>query len=804
MPKNNILLQMFDVRPVDETGDLDWKKIERIERVLNVEEKFQKHEEKERRYVAMRDLEYNPRNAEIFQLGEKLKSEEVPFFSESSYVPEINYPEPEQENYFSREEQKFEEEEKVEYDPKKLKESFHFSDLFLPARFSLNFNPRKLAFSFASLSLIIALMIGGAAYGAKGLKIKGKVLGDSQEAYSNLNSAIDSIRNQNFESSGLEFEKSYEKFEEASKNLDEMGKIVIEISRFFPFSSKLSSGKNLVEAGKHIAIAGQSLNEIIKKVSYLQNPLGEKGNNNISFLEIFKSSEKDIKIVSAELDQIQENIDKINVDDLPEDKREQFSAIKEKLPSIRQFVKNFLGNSEIFSDLLGGNGPRKYLFLFQNNQEMRATGGFIGSYGIMDISEGRIRNFFIDGIFNPDGQLQEKIVPPKPIQKISAAWSLHDSNWFPDFPTSAKKAMDFYEKTGGPTADGVITLTPTIMQELLKITGPIEMKDYDVTIDSENFIEKTQYEVEVDYDKEENKPKKILSDLAPIILDRIFNARDAKSIAGIFEAFSEGLAQKHVLFYSQNEDLQKIISEKGWSGEILDTQKDYLSVINTNINGFKTDGVIDEKIEHIAEIQNDGTIIDTVTITRHHNGGDTDYEWWNKVNADYMRVYVPLGAKLLEAEGQTRETVNPPLDYDSLGFKKDPLVQKEEGNVLIDENSGTRIYEDSGKTVFANWTYVSPKETMVLRYKYLLPFKINLNSEKTEADSYSLLVQKQSGSIGSNFISDIKFPKNYKDIWNYPENNIEKGDSSLRLETKLDVDRFIGLVFTKSNVIINN
>jgi hypothetical protein len=123
--------------------------------------------------------------------------------------------------------------------------------------------------------------------------------------------------------------------------------------------------------------------------------------------------------------------------------------------------------------------------------------------------------------------------------------------------------------------------------------------------------------------------------------------------------------------------------------------------------------------------------------------------------------------------------------------------------MLIDENSETRIYEDSEKTVFANWTYVSPQETMTLEYKYLLPFKINLENQDKPADSYSLLAQKQSGSVGSKFTSSIKFPKNYKIEWNYPE-NIENKGNELQVKTKLDVDKFIGLVFTKSGAILND
>lgn len=880
MPKDRIIPQMFDVRPVDETGDLDWEKIKSIESILKLREKKLENKEKiirsepiEKQVLKPRTTRVLPKNyygnhfkdSKIYQLGEKFKSDEIPIFNpvcqdfEEKYNFQINpsqlsikdRPEPQpharkvfgpkkefkhfekirtfetpeekrlserkiiatkettpaqktypQQNPVSKTVFKEKGVQEIRYSKNelnKIKNQFRFSDLFIPAKFTFSFNPGKSSLYFGGISLMIVLLICGFSFGMRGLKIKGEVLGTSQEGYSDLNSAIDAIKNQNFESSALAFEDSYNKFSEASKSLDEMGRVFIEISRFVPFSSKISSGKNLVEAGKHISVAGQSLNRIIKTVNSLENPLNENGKN-ISFLEIFQSTEKEIQTLSQEINEIEKNVEKVNVLDLPDDKQQQFISLKGRIPEVSQVVDEFLGNSEIFVDLLGGNGPRKYLFLFQNNQEMRATGGFIGTYGLLDISEGRIRNFFIDGIFNPDGQLQEKIVPPKPIQKISAAWSLHDSNWFPDFPTSAKEAIIFYEKTGGPTADGVIALTPTVMQKLLEITGPIEMKEYEVTIDSENFIEKTQYQVEVNYDKEENKPKKILSDLAPIILDKIFNARDPKSIAKTFQALSSGLREKHVLLYSENKSLQKIISENHWSGEIINTQKDYISVINTNINGFKTDGVIDENVSHNAEIQNDGSIIDTVTIARRHNGGDSAYEWWNMVNDDYMRVYVPLGSKLLEVEGQTREINEDVLDYDALGFKRNPLIEKEEKGMIIDENSGTRIYEESGKTVFANWVYVSPKETVTIKYKYLLPFKINFISEEKPADSYSLLAQKQSGSIGSRFSFDISLPRDYSVIWNYPE-NLERESNKLKIETDLKTDAFFGLVFTKEGII---
>jgi hypothetical protein len=239
-----------------------------------------------------------------------------------------------------------------------------------------------------------------------------------------------------------------------------------------------------------------------------------------------------------------------------------------------------------------------------------------------------------------------------------------------------------------------------------------------------------------------------------------------------------------------------MISKQGWSGEVLNTSKDYLSVINSNINGYKTDGVIDETIEHHADIQTDGSIIDEVAITRKHNGGNTPYDWWNKVNADYIRVYVPGNSQLLDASGQTREFVSPPLDYQALGFKKDPQVEQEEQEIKVDDATGTRIYSENHKTVFANWIYVSPGETVVLKYKYKLPFKLVFDALQHPVDSYSALYQKQSGSEGSSLISNISYLGDFNPIWKFPD-DMKTESNVMALKTKLDTDKFIGIAFQK-------
>ena len=92
--------------------------------------------------------------------------------------------------------------------------------------------------------------------------------------------------------------------------------------------------------------------------------------------------------------------------------------------------------------------------LFENNNELRATGGFIGTYGNLKILNGKIQNIRVSSIYDLDGQLTENIKPPNPLLNVNSKWYMRDSNWFADFPQTAKTVSGFYEKKVGNTGSG--------------------------------------------------------------------------------------------------------------------------------------------------------------------------------------------------------------------------------------------------------------------------------------------------------------------------------------------------------------
>ena len=807
-----ILSALFDVRPVTDTGDLDMERIKQVKSIIDLK-------------GIKKDL-YKTQERVLDLSKEKIPSISIPKAVISLNETEIQI---ESSDELTREailaelaeiETSDKDLESIQFvsvekkEPKKEKtlekvldyDQFYFPEVAskkysspIQTEFKKPFISQKSSIiGFLIAGFLIALTIPGMAWFSQGINTKDEVLSSSLSAYQNLLAAQESLDQADWQTAEQNFNSAHLNFIEAHQEIKELGRVTLGILEHLPGGSLVSSGWHLVKVGESLAFAGQALSSTVNLFSLnslldnfdLPNQSNILASKDNSLTDSISLSQDNLAKALMEIQTASQELKQVKVESLPDEIQTGVISLKEKLPLVEEMLSQVLDYSDAFLKILGHDNSRQYLLIFQNNSEIRATGGFIGTYGLLTLDRGEIKDLFVDGIFNADGQLHEKIIPPKPIQKISTAWSMHDANWFPDFPTSAEKIEWFYEKTGGPTVDGVISLTPTVIERLLELTGPIPMPEYEVILDSSNFVELIQYEVEIDYDKVLNKPKKILVDFVPKFIEAV-NSLSFQEKQEVLDILFNCLTEKHILVYFNNSSLEEIMVKEGWAGELLETDKDYLSVVSSNINGYKTDKMIEETIEHQAEIQEDGSIIDTVTITRKHQGGNSEYDWWNRVNSNYLRVYLPLGSELISAQGQSLEIYQPPVDYQEQNFKKDSLVDSIESKMVIDQKTGTHIFKENYKTVFGNWVYVSPGETAVLTYVYKLPFKINLTKP---TDNYSLLVQKQSGSISSQFIHQLKFPSDWQVSWKYP-NNLSLKSGLLNLNADLKTDKFSGVTF---------
>ncbi len=616
---------------------------------------------------------------------------------------------------------------------------------------------------YLSIVLFFALIFIVLFFFNKGITAKNNIILNSTLAYDNVIKAQDYLKDLNFKQAGFEFAEAHKKFKQAQKEADGFGVKVLNSFSWVPFLSKINSGVNLINVGVELSFAGTVLSEAVEPLFKITSESIFLKKDEIvtkdNYGGVLASVVSNIKNSKLSFEKAEKSLNDVNPYDFPLEFQQSISELKNKFPEIKNKINKLSEYSDFATWILGYDNPKNFLIISQNTSEARATGGFIGSYGLLKSEFGYIRSIFMDDIYNLDGQLSYKVVPPSPIQKISTAWSTHDANWFLDFPTSAQKIAFFYEKAGGPTPDGIIAINEKVVLDILRLIGPIEMKDYELVLDADNFIDEIQYKVEKDYDVLENKPKKILNDMLPLLFEK-FSSLSENQLMRLFNIFVSNLDKKNIIIWANQSKYQNFVLEKGWAGQILDKSgSDYLAVVNTNINGFKTDRVVSQKITKITKIEKDGSIVNTVKIKRTHLGGSEKYEWLNKVNANYLRVYVPLGSELLDAQGHTTEENETPIDYEKAGFNFDEDVLKSENSLIVDKKTKTHIFKESDKTVFGNWVFVSPKEDVEVIYTYRLPFKLNTFKKSAELNT---IFQVQPGQE-----SVLDFKTELPDTWSF-------------------------------------
>lgn len=607
--------------------------------------------------------------------------------------------------------------------------------------------------SFAAMATLAVLPAG--AYGTLkngALPVSG-IIASASAGAQNLVSAAQAAEQFDFTAAGPDFRQAAASFTDANDGLGPLGRTVSYLAALLPAKSRLAAAAPLLEAGQESSTGGLIMSEALRRI------IGNSDVTNIDKLRLL-----DVAVLNAlpHFERANLALAAVPLFSVPAEYRDRVAAAQAELPNALDFLRRAAPALDLLTAAAGSDGPRRYLLVFQNNAELRPTGGFIGSFAVLDVKNGQIDKLNVPagGAYDLQGQLNLKLASPQPLHLVNPDWQFQDANWYPDFPTSAENLMRFYEHSGGTTVDGIIAVNETVMERLLDVLGPIDMPEYGKTITAQNFFYETQKEVEVDFDKTANRPKQFLADLAPKLLARL-QTMDADTVVRLGQQLMDALQAKELTFWMRHAEEQQQVANLGWDGGVRQTPGDYLMVVHTNIAGQKTDLVMHDAIQHEVKILPDGEAIVTLTLTRTH-AGEKGALFTGVRNVDFVRFYVPLGSELVSAQGFTAP--DPKLfKISEDGYGSDPTVAAEEAATKYDRDSGTRVGVESGHTVFGNWLQTDPGETTVATLVYRLPAntvrlvradasgwsdRLALAAGRTSPTrlDYRLLVQKQSGA----------------------------------------------------------
>jgi len=461
----------------------------------------------------------------------------------------------------------------------------------------------------------------------------------------------------------------------------------------------------------------------------------ETTNDRIQF--ILKSSRdlsEKIDGIADKVHQTNQLVNQVDVNYLPEELRgikikERFTQLKKPLHQASQFLD---GAKPLFENLpyfLGEKEIRKYLVIFQNDTEIRPSGGFLTAYAVLQIDKGEITPLLSKDIYDLDARFNSHLQAPRPIKKFLPQvyyWNLRDMNLSPDFKKSMETFYPHYQKVAQyPEVDAIIAVDTQLLADLLTVFGTVNVPgwgNFSAEADDRCYgCPQVVYALELLADKptnvKRNDRKAVLGPLMRTILINIMGA-PADKMSKLFQTVLTSLEEKHLLLYYPQEDKQEIFEKLNFAGRIKDFEGDYFHLNNTNFAGAKSNMFIKEEVKQTILPQKDGRIIKEVTVkyTNPSPASDCNLEsgglCLNGLYRDWFRFYVPKGSELIEMKGSETEAIT----YEELD------------KTVFEGFFGNKypLYPDGGVTI--------------VKLKYRLPFQY----EKDKP--YQLFIQKQPGA----------------------------------------------------------
>ncbi len=230
---------------------------------------------------------------------------------------------------------------------------------------------------------------------------------------------------------------------------------------------------------------------------------------------------------------------------------------------------------------LGSDKPARYLVLLQNPAELRPSGGFPGTMGLVTIDRGQLVSYSIfDGHTLTNAyiaQRRTKRPEPWPIDHYfpQDGFLLHDAGWYADFPMAGSTIMSMYAETDWPPINGVIAVDPATVEDLLQVTGPldieIEGEMRHVTADNVYDEIERQRRLIVDgirpWDKSREVHKEAVATIGEAIIENLKHADRGQMIEAV-KLLKRSADIRDIQAYSADPNLQAFLNERHWTGSL--------------------------------------------------------------------------------------------------------------------------------------------------------------------------------------------------------------------------------------------
>lgn len=419
--------------------------------------------------------------------------------------------------------------------------------------------------------------------------------------------------------------------------------------------------RNLIEISQKITDYDQYKKEFSKDVEDLVSSFLGK-----DLLEDVVSSQKQAKTAQAYYETVSRLLSRLNDfkdAQKKEDKQVEITNFIDSVESQKDSLLIYQQLSPIFDSLFGENGKKTYAVIFQNNQELRPTGGFVQAVALLTVDQGMLVDSQVFSSYELDKNLGGAVVPPDDVINLLGEnnWYLRDSNWDPDFVASSKQIKWFLEQETDKEIDGVIGINLFVLKNILKEFGPLELEEYNEIITDKNLFERSEFHSEVKLVKSNDVEDYQSNLLRYLLRDLVVKGQDNPK--GLLSALTKSLDEKQMTISMTDEDFSKTLSLLGWSGELITPkcpnqliavpcQVDSLVINEANIGINKANYHTTREDSHIIELKEK-----LIKHTRRISLDNTAFinAWPKGVYKSYFRFYIPskIDSLSIKVDGQT-------------------------------------------------------------------------------------------------------------------------------------------------------
>lgn len=442
--------------------------------------------------------------------------------------------------------------------------------------------------------------------------------------------------------------------------------------------------------------------------------------------------------------------------------------LAEGLPAMKDVLDRSIPLIEAGLPFAGYPNKIRFLLLFQNSDELRPTGGFIGSIATVTMDGGDMKELNFADVYSIDNAVtgKWKDIPPAILTRELGVktWFFRDGNWSPDFPSSAAHLLDVFRRETamagipGDAPTAIIATTPAFFKNILALTGPVRVGNE--VYDANNFFDKIEYQVEQGFLQQGTKlddRKAVLGHLGAAVMDKIKQLPSSRW-GEILHIIDDAFERKQMQAFAEDPKILSRLDTNVWTGRTKPTLGDFLWTVDANLAALKTDGVMKKKVIYRIDAKNPGSA-PLATVTLEYTNTNKKIDWRYTRYRSYTRVYVPEGSELVSSTG---------------------------GQGVTD------VFKELGKTVFASFWVVEPGATRTLTFTYRLPQEL---ATQIASGIYRLDWPKQAGADETQLTLDLKFGKNIKTA-EPAEARETWGDGAYQFVTDSLNDRVFRMTFT--------